>query len=109
MKRSQVDKARHSRACGGAQPARSLSRVALSTVGSRVSTEEHFHALASVDLAAVRNPRHQHEPLAVVDRIHNAIIPHSNSKIVASGQLRDPVRSRVIAQAIYRRRNSLPG
>ena len=66
-----------------------------------------YGQLAPVYFAAVRNSRHQNKSVLIIDRIDNAIVSDSNSKVMVTGQLRDSERSRLFAQGIYRRRDPL--
>jgi hypothetical protein len=56
-----------------------------------------------IDLAAVRDPGHEHEALGFVDCIDDAVVADADSVVVAASELDDPDRPRIACEAIDRR------
>ena len=68
---------------------------------------EVLNRSAPIDFAAVRYSRDKDKSVRIIDRIDDAIVSDPNSKVIAAGQLRDPVRSWLIAQAVDSRDDPL--
>ena len=69
--------------------------------------QERLILSAPVDFAPVRNSRHQNKSVRIIDRIDNATVADSNSKVIVPGELRDSMRPWLFAQAIYSCRDPL--
>ena len=51
------------------------------------------------------NSGHEHEPLRVVHRVHDPVIADPNPEVVAAGELRRAVRTRIRRERVDRRTN----